>query len=374
MKTIAHLKLIALAVTLLINAPGNAVGDDPNETKLIGYIDTSGTVVIEPAFIAANDFSEGLAGVVPKDSDLYGIIDEDGKMVVPPRFPYIGLFSHGLAPAEDKSGRVGFVDKNGDFVIPPQYYDADEFSEGLAAITVREMRDKRPLRKRGFVDTSGKLAIPPQFDQVGEFSEGKALVERDKRWNYIDKNGRLLMEEWVDYAYEFTENRGPIKKNGLWEFISSDGEMVIAPSFDYVTSFHNGHAIVGLKEGREGRIIDTTGRFSTDRIFSALGEFHEGVALFRDGGALQGIDTRGKTVIGPEKLADVDNLPDFHEGLAAVLIKGRYGYMNKAGEVVIKPQPSFVQAENFSCGRARVTAGRNVLWIERVLPIRKNAE
>ena len=46
---------------------------------------------------------------------------------------------------------------------------------------------------------------------------------------------------------------------------------------------------------------------------------------------------------------------DFSEGLAAVKIKGRWGYIDKAGRTVIKPQ--FDNAEKFIEGIAAVSVG-----------------
>lgn len=363
MAAIARLSITALVSVLTINAAGNAAGNDGNGTSLIGYIDTTGAVVIEPQFIYATDFSEGVAGVLPKDSERCGIIDENGTMIVSPRFRGVGMFVNGLAPAGDQHDHCGFINKQGEFVIPPQYDDAFEFSDGMAMVMTIHGQGQTEVLKRGFVDTSGKVVVPLQFDWVGDFSEGFAYVQRNDRWNYVDKSGRLLIPQWLDFTtFGFSENRAPIKKDGLWGYIDNQGEMVIAPRFSTILPFKFGHAMVALNNDQEIRIIDRMGRFSTDRTFETISEFHEGLAFVRDGDALECIDTQGRTVIGSEKLAGIDNIPEFHEGLAAVEIKGRYGYINKTGDLVIKPQPSFVQAGDFSSGRARITAGRNVLW------------
>lgn len=365
-----RLHLTALAMVFILNSVSNAFGNDRDSNNLIGYIDIDGKVIIEPAFILANDFSEGLAGVVPKDSELAGIIDVNGRILVSPRFKAIGRFSQGLAPAADKLGRFGFINREGAFVIAPQFVAAFEFNEGLAEVEVTVDREKG-VGKRGFIDLSGKFAVGPQFDSVGRFSEGRAIVMRDNRFNYVDKQGRLLLAEWVDSAAgDFADNRGPISTNEKWGFIDKEGNVAIPLRFDSATPFNNGHAMVALNKGKEHRIIDTTGRFSTSRTFSTSAHFHEGLTFLPEGC----IDTQGRTVIKSEKLASIENHPEFHEGLAAVQIKGRYGYINKSGDLIIKPQPSFVQAGHFSSGRARIATGRNMLWIEAEVSKRKNSE
>jgi hypothetical protein len=46
-----------------------------------GYIDRTGSVVIQPQFASAYPFSEGLAAVQAEKDGLFGFIDTTGKMV-----------------------------------------------------------------------------------------------------------------------------------------------------------------------------------------------------------------------------------------------------------------------------------------------------
>jgi hypothetical protein len=92
-----------------------------------GYIDTTGAIVIPPQFAEAGSFSDGLADVTfdeappmgdsaffiegdKPESRLWGYIDKQGKVVIPPRFNFTGEFSEGLAP-------VGFGKKSPDLLV-----------------------------------------------------------------------------------------------------------------------------------------------------------------------------------------------------------------------------------------------------------------
>jgi hypothetical protein len=73
----------------------------------------------------------------------------------------------------------------------------------------------------------------------------------------------------------------------------------------------------------------------------------------RIGSAFGFIDPQGTLVIE----ATLPFASDFSEGLAAVLVEGKWGYLNSAGQVVIAPQ--FDYAADFSEGLAAVqTDGR----------------
>ena len=57
------------------------------DNQLMGYIDGTGTPVIAPSFVWAEDFtSNGLAAVQDNETNLYGYIDRTGAYVIPPQF------------------------------------------------------------------------------------------------------------------------------------------------------------------------------------------------------------------------------------------------------------------------------------------------
>ncbi len=78
--------------------------------------------------------------------------------------------------------------------------------------------------------------------------------------------------------------------------------------------------------------------------------FHEGLAAVRLGKKYGYINRRGEIIIEPRfQFAQI-----FSEGLARVVINDRSGYIDKTGRVVIAPQ--FYRAYKFSDGLARVCA------------------
>lgn len=111
------------------------------------------TEVIPCKYEGAESFSEGLAAV--RLNGKWGFIDKEGKVVVPCKYDGAGSFSEGLA-AVMLNDKWGFIDKTGKEVAACQYYDVSEFSEGLAAVV-------NDARKLGFINTTGAVAIPFSF-------------------------------------------------------------------------------------------------------------------------------------------------------------------------------------------------------------------
>jgi hypothetical protein len=234
---------------------------------LWGYINKSGTFVIEPRYGNASHFKNGVAQVASADYMRHPdkaqmtFIDKTGKDVVPPkgfspltRFRdqqtmkvddnpadyeddgsfsagrYVITradiellpFSEGLAVAR-KKGQVfgwGFVDKSYKFVIPSDaLLDARHFKEGLAPAAMNLDYDGKmtsadesgAMRKWGFVDRTGKWVIPPTYASAKPFSEGLAVVgvpekdSYDNKYGYIDKTGKMVIPASFAFAESFSE-------------------------------------------------------------------------------------------------------------------------------------------------------------------------
>ena len=93
------------------------------------------------AIADALEFVEGLAPACTKvgpDRWLWGYIDKSGTWVIDPQFESAGLFGSGLAPVQtatsDLSGKWGYIDRSGKYVIEPRYWRGDSFSGGLAYV------------------------------------------------------------------------------------------------------------------------------------------------------------------------------------------------------------------------------------------------
>lgn len=147
----------------------------------------------------------------------WGFIDKSGTTVINPQFDRADRFAHGLAPI--KSGRWGYVDEAGKLAINPQFDRADPFSEGLAVIKLGggpvsepyapyDPRPFDPFRggggggRFGFITPDGKYVINPEFDDARGFSEGLAAVKMG-HWGFIDKSGKTVINPQFDDTVRF---------------------------------------------------------------------------------------------------------------------------------------------------------------------------
>jgi WG containing repeat len=174
-----------------------------------GFIDTKGNMVIPPQFRNASSFKNGLAkvqidlplkggttlnpnGVVNLNGSS-GYIDRSGKIVIQPQFVNADDFSEGLAAVDVDPGKYGYINTTGKVVIPFQFADAAQFKNGRANVTM-EAGDSSYRT----IDRTGKiLAISTSSTtnskNRGKFSNGLALVEIGNRLGYQDKNGKVVI-------------------------------------------------------------------------------------------------------------------------------------------------------------------------------------
>jgi len=76
--------------------------------------------------------------------------------------------------------------------------------------------------------------------------------------------------------------------------------------------------------------------------------FHEGLAAIRLGDRWGYVDPEGRLTIAPR----FEHALAFSEGLARIKIGGRYGYIDQSGRIVVAPR--FTKAHSFRDGLARV--------------------
>ena len=203
-------------------------------------------------------------------------------------------------------GKGAFIDGTGKVVLQTEYEDVYNFSKGMAQVTSGGLY--------GFIDETGKTVVPLGYNEAKEFSEGLAAV-RIGDWDtgkcgFIDKTGKIVIPLEYEYAESFSEGLACVKKNGKYGYINYNGETVIPFQYEEAGPFSEGLAeIVEYGGGSAG-----------------LSSYY--------------IDKTGTVVIPKRDRGSVGWGLSFSGGLAPVYLENGYGYMDKAGKVVIPEVPN----------------------------------
>jgi hypothetical protein len=320
-----------------------------------GYIDKTGKFVIPPKYLEARPFKNGAASVTTVKGKTY--VNREGKELVPPGLytetDFVGCKSIGLCPV-GQNDLVGYIDLKGKLVIPFQVYGFSDFHDGLAYAAAQVPKTEGgsgQVVKYGYIDESiritktRKFVIPPQFDEADDFHNGAARVGIKKIEPDPKQPGKT---KEVTY-YGFIDKTGRYIVQPIWQDVYQE-------KYEIAKRFHEGLAWINNAEGKR-TYIDATGKVVISGLdnnggLESGGDFQEGLAIANRGKQRGFINHNGKFVI----LLPVEEHYDFRpfsDGLAAVVQKGKgWGYMDKKGQWVIKPQ--FDSARDFRDGIAQV--------------------
>lgn len=141
----------------------------------------------------------------------------------------------------------------------------------------------------------------------------------------------------------------PYKTADRWGYLDQTGKSVINPQFSEADLFQEGLARVENTAHKVG-YISTSGAFTIAPAYEAGLPFSEGLAcVVPASGQISYVDTKGTVKFVVENAREARS---FHDGLAAVRIGEKWGYVDLDGRLVITP--SYSKAASFSNGRARV--------------------
>jgi hypothetical protein len=284
-----------------------------------GYIDTAGKIVINPKYLFADAFHEGVAIVKDTEDFNVKVIDKSGKVKIDSDnlirngesakgiyssaaycgegligfnfdefgctdfynldgnfivgntlemlmwlLPFSENISCGvfLKNVEGSKPSNGFIDKSGKitYTSNTSLGNLFSFNQGLA---LAGDEDENRNIKYGFIDKTGKYAINPQFDDISiaingqVFIEGIAAVSQDNKWGCIDTTGKFVISPMWDKMTYFKDNIAWVKKDNKWGCIDTKGKIVIRPMYENFTEFSGGIALVQI--GQKFYYIDKNG-------------------------------------------------------------------------------------------------------------------
>lgn len=198
------------------------------------------------------------------------------------------------------------------------------------------MGKSRTLVLLAFITSFAIISCDKSEDDIKLFP-----IKSGEKWGYVDKEGNYVINSQFEEAYNFADGLALFKsQDGKYGFISEDGKYAINPIYKDATTFSEGLACVVMENGKpqfinkENKII-----FTVDNADFCFG-FSEGMARIKVKGKWGFIDKMGKVIINPI----YDNAMEFKEGLALVSKidetskEKSWGFIDKLGAVKINFQ------------------------------------
>jgi hypothetical protein len=241
-------------------------------------INTKGEEVFRlPDAYNARRFSEGLAAFLESETRLWGFVNKKGDVVIKPQYKVVGDFSCGLAAAGSKEA-YGFINTKGDMVIEPQFHNyflmtsaianTHFTADGYCIVGIDDIHDRQ--NRAGVINTKGEFVIPLTNCILMQADKSGFIVTSGDYKNpqavYMDVKGKILLEGFARiYPFNGGKYTIAVPSDGK-EFVIIDraGKTVAEikhPVVSFNTSFIDGMAVAqnGHTLGEGETIINEKG-------------------------------------------------------------------------------------------------------------------
>ena len=187
-------------------------------------------------------FCEGMAAFAQKEKkgERWGFIDKSGTPVINPLYKDVKPFSSGLAAVKNEQNLWGYIDSKGIEQIPAQFSSAESFSKERHAV-VRS--DKSGLFQ--VIDTKGDTLWTIECDAL--ISDGNTFrIKKDKKWGlapvkirgkwgYINRKGEWKIKRQFSKAFPFFDGLAVVQTGTVYGLIDPDGHFQINPQYDRIS-------------------------------------------------------------------------------------------------------------------------------------------
>ncbi len=202
-----------------------------------------------------------------KKNDKMGFCDSTGKQMIEPAYTDAGDFNEGYALVQ-KNDLYGYINKAGKTKIEFQYNEASNFSNNVAIV----QKDKKYF----LIDYSNKV-LSQRYDDIADFSEGMAIVKKNNLFGAINLNGQEVIKPSYEMMSDYSEGMAVVLKNGKYGFADKQGFVTIVPVYDWVSSFKNGQSRAQFN--KQFGVINRKGDFVIQPMFDQIDEAYQGIYL-----------------------------------------------------------------------------------------------
>ena len=284
-----------------------------------GIFNSFGEYIIEPQYDFIIPIESGPA--IFSIDNKYGLLNRNGEIIVPAKYQRLYKIDGADLICCYLNERYGLFDYDGYKITPLKYSEINNFtSNGLARVNVggilEEERD--PILRNiewvcnggqyGYVDTSGKEILPIKYDFADDFENELAWVKINYKEGFINKTGKEIIPIKYSSARRMSDSLICVELDNKWGIVNNNGEEIYPLIYDYLGCFDYNLAIVN--QNKKYSLIDTNnGEIITKRKYDHICSIYGELAKVVINGKCGFIDRAGNEIV-PCKYDDVQVLKD----------------------------------------------------------------
>lgn len=255
-----------------------------------------------------------------------------------------------------KDGKVGLVNSKGQAIINSEYKNIMTLKEGYK----NEYIIVDNNNKYGVISTSGTIILEPKYDSIKYLSSSEIYaVKENNKQKVINKDGTVLLEGYDDYIHVKGENI-TVKKDGKYGIVKQNKEVVIKTEYEdlqyafsiyYIAKKNGKYGVINLNneevikcEYNNISYIEECGILLADKSDTETVVFDNNLAQ-KFTGIVSKIDIQKGYFVGYVNGEYKYYNFKFEEKKSSDLLTantlflskkdGKYGYVNKSGEVIV---------------------------------------
>lgn len=325
-----------------------------------------------------------------KKDGLYGLINIERQMSSEFNYLSIDAVSNGMAIFiinEEQDYLYGYLNELGEEIIPAIYNSGTQFTSNYAYVT-----DKKNGK---VIDVNGNVLSQGDFENIYQNIGEYALVSKDLKWGIINKNceyivdpkynlivppfeaedpivvqnigegagyidlyGNIIVDLIYDQTYPFKNGYGEVKENNKYGMVDDMGNTILHTNYDKIKCTTINDVFILKNEGKTGLFKKSEIIF--DIVYDDIKIFdNEGLAILIKNDIKILADLEGNII--KDNIAINDMHLGFSEGLLAVKSNDKWGFIDKAGEIIIPY--TYDDVGDFLYGYAKVKTEKGWTYI-----------
>ena len=219
-----------------------------------GFIDTTGSICIEPVYDEVEEFKEGYALV--QKNNVFGFINKAGRLKIDFLFEEASSFAEQTAIVQQNN--KAFLIDHAAKKISEEYDEIADFSDELAIVKKNNLY--------GAINRQGEEIIKPDFSSLNDFSEGLAACIRNNKYGFVNMQGFITIAPVFSWVSSFKNRQCRVKIENRLGVINQRGDFVILPEYDFISEPYKGMYLL-MKNNVYG-FADTSGCLLTEIKYS----------------------------------------------------------------------------------------------------------
>lgn len=298
-----------------------------------------------------------------------------------PYFEKFEKFGDSLLLVVDKNNNKGIINFNGEILIPVDFYKIVPDTLNYFKLT----KQKNGMLFEGICNQSGRFIISPIYNEIKPFKNGLYPVKSSKKWSFINFKGEEMIRPFYDDVKQFRNEFCAVKKDNFWGIIDKAGSWVQFPSYNNIYMFNDSIWIWEKEYGMGFFNLNTKRAISQN--YDELVPLSENFIKVKFKDKYGVLDINMKTIIKPEfddvkyfkeeqifiasknnyysifytngNLKVFMNYPfsrfdAYKEGMALVVQKGKFGFIDKDGLLMVSTQYDEARAFNNQISAIRI--------------------